>query len=162
MAVVIKRCDSVSVLARQVSPADRDKREFSIKARTVDLLIAHRQVRIVDGLTRVDVASPEENYSDGKDGDCGCEEAAHCRSVGGVFFGRNGTDVLCNWPATKVVLMGRDWSRRGRKGNSYMIRFFHHVSRVANPDSSARNLLHVRRIGQHCVPTNVVQIGFYR
>jgi len=62
----------------------------------------------VDGLTRVSVASAEENYHAGNYGDRDWEEAAHLKRVVGVSFGRNSTDVLFEWPANNFVLMGRD------------------------------------------------------
>jgi len=61
----------------------------------------------VDGLTRVSVASAEKNYYDGNCGDRDLEEAAHLKRVAGASFGRNGTDVLFEWPAKDSVFMGR-------------------------------------------------------
>jgi hypothetical protein len=62
----------------------------------------------VDGLTRVSVASAEKNYHDGNCEDHNLQEAAHLKRVVGVPFGRNSTDVLFEWPAKTLVLMGSD------------------------------------------------------
>jgi hypothetical protein len=113
MVVVIKRSDSVSVLSGQVGPTDRDIWQFCIETLTVDLLIPLVQVHVVDGLTRVSVASAEKNYHDGNYGDRDLEEAAHLKRVVGVPSGRNSTDVLFEWPAKNFVLMGRDCLARG-------------------------------------------------
>ena len=113
MVVIIERSDSVSVLVGQVGPTDRDIWQFCIKTLTVDLLIQLVQVHVVDGLTRVSVASAEKNYYDGNCGDRDLEEAAHLKRVVGVPFGRNSTDVLFEWPAKNFVLMGRDCLARG-------------------------------------------------
>src|SRR5437660_8375038 len=74
MVVIIERSDSVSVLRGYVGPADRDKWQFCIETLTVDLLIQLVQVHVVDGLTRVSVASAEKNYYDGNCGDRDLEE----------------------------------------------------------------------------------------
>jgi hypothetical protein len=113
MVVVIKRSDSVSVLSGQVGPTDRDIWQFRIETLTVDLLIPLVQVHVVDGFTRVSVASAEKNYRDGNCGDRDLEEAAHLKRVAGVSFGRNSTDVLFEWAAKNSVLMGsRMWAER--------------------------------------------------
>jgi len=41
-------------------------------------------------------------------------EAAHLKSVVGVSFGWNSTDVLFEWPAKNFVLMGSDCLSRGQ------------------------------------------------
>ena len=109
MVVIIERSDSVSVLVGQVGPTDRDIWQFCIKTLTVDLLITLVQVHVVDGFTRVSVATGEKNYHHGNCGDRDLEEAAHLKRVIGVSFGRNSTDVLFEWPANNSVLMGRGW-----------------------------------------------------
>ena len=68
---------------------------------------------MVDGLTRVSVASAEKKYHDGNCGDRDLEEAAHLKRVVGVSFGRNSTDVLFEWPAKNFVLMDSDCLARG-------------------------------------------------
>ena len=108
MVVIIERSDCVSILGGQVGPTEGDIWQFCIETLTVDLLIPLEQVRVVDGLTRVNVTTSEKNYPDGKNGERNFEEAAHFKRVCSVFFGRNSTDVLCKRPATNVVLMGRD------------------------------------------------------
>ena len=113
MVVIIERSDSVSVLVGQVGPTDRDIWQFCIKTLTVDLLITLVQVHVVDGFTRVSVATGEKNYHHGNCGDRDLEEAAHLKRVIGVSFGRNSTDVLFEWPAKNFVLMGRDCLARG-------------------------------------------------
>jgi hypothetical protein len=72
------------------------------------LLIPLAQVRVVDRLTRVSVASAEKNYHDGHYEDRDLEEAAHLKRVVGLSFGRNSTYVLFEWPAKNFALMGRD------------------------------------------------------
>ena len=68
------------------------------------------------GLTRVSVASAEENYHDGDCGNRAWEEAAHLKRVVGASFGRNSTDVLFEWPAMNFVFMDRDCSQRAISG----------------------------------------------
>jgi len=114
MVVIIERSDSVSVLVGQVGPTDRDIWQFCIKTLTVDLLITLVQVHVVDGFTRVSVATAEKNYHHGNCGDRDLEEAAHLKRVIGVSFGRNSTDVLFEWPAKNFVLMGRDCLAKGQ------------------------------------------------
>ena len=111
MVVIIERSDSVSVLGGQVGPTERDIWQFCIETLMVDLLIPLVQVHVVDGLTRVSVATAKKNYHDGNCGDRDLEEAAHLKRVVGVSFWRNSTDVLFEWPAKNFVLMGSDLPR---------------------------------------------------
>jgi hypothetical protein len=78
------------------------------------LLISLPQVRVVDGLTRVSVASAKKNYHNGDCGDRDLEEAAHLKRVVGASFGRNSTDVLFERAAKDFVLMGRDCLAKGQ------------------------------------------------
>jgi hypothetical protein len=73
----------------------------------VDLLIPLEQVHVVDRLMRVSVAAAEKNYHEGNRRDRALEEGTHLNRLVVVSFGRNGTDVLFEWPAMNFVLMGR-------------------------------------------------------
>jgi hypothetical protein len=73
----------------------------------VDSLIPLEQVHLVDGLMRVSVVTAEQNYRDGSQRDRALEETSHLKRLVVVSFGRNGTDVLFEWPAKNFVLLGR-------------------------------------------------------
>ena len=107
MVVIIERSDCVSILGGQVGPTDRDIWQFCIETLTVDVLILLKQVYVVHGLMRVSVATAEKNRHDGDCESGNLEETAHLKSVAGVSFRRNSTDVLFEWPAKSFVSMGR-------------------------------------------------------
>ena len=71
------------------------------------MLILLVQVHVVDGLTRISVASAEKNDHDGNYRDHDLDEAAHLKRLVGVFFRRNSTDVLFEWPEKVPGLNGQ-------------------------------------------------------
>jgi hypothetical protein len=137
MVVIIERSDCVSILGGQVGPTDRNIRQFCIETITVDLLIPLVQVHVVDGLMRVSVATAEKNYRDGNCGDSDLEEAAHLKRVVGVPFGRNGTDVLFEWPAKNFVSMGRCsgiWPQERRTVLGRLVILYRHHGKQSVPN----------------------------